>query len=83
MSSLTVRLVELKSKNNLLQKDIAHNVGLSLRTYQRYEYGERLPDSDTIIKLCNYFNISADYLLGLTDEPRPLREENTSNNQKQ
>ncbi len=37
--------------------------------YQRYEYGTRKPTSDIIIKLCNYFNVSADYLLGLSDDP--------------
>lgn len=69
MVNLATRLIELKEKNNVLQKDIAKSVGLSLRSYQRYEYGERNPTSDVIIKLCDYFDVSADYLLGRTDNP--------------
>lgn len=69
MITLSERLIKLKETNNLLQKDIAKSVGLSLRSYQRYEYGEREPTASIIIKLCDYFNVSADYLLGRTDNP--------------
>ncbi len=69
MSNLSERLIELRNKNNLLQKDVAQATDLSIVGYQRYEYGTRKPTSDIIIKLCNYFNVSADYLLGLSDDP--------------
>lgn len=69
MITLSERLIKLKETNNLLQKDIAKSVGLSLRSYQRYEYGEREPTASIIIKLADYFNVSADYLLGRTDNP--------------
>ena len=38
LTTLATRLIELKEKNKVLQKDIAKSVGLSLRSYQRYEY---------------------------------------------
>ena len=77
------RLKLIRANSGLSQKDISAKCEIGLRTLKYYESGRVNPTSDVIIKLCNYFNISADYLLGLTDEPRPLREEDTSNNQKQ
>jgi len=70
MINLATRLIELKEKNNVLQKDIANSVGLSLRSYQRYEYGERNPTSDILIKLADYFDVSLDYLVGRSDDPK-------------
>lgn len=69
MANLAERLVDLKEKNNLLQKDIARSVGLSLRSYQRYEYGEREPTSTILIALADYFDVSLDYLVGRSDDP--------------
>jgi transcriptional regulator with XRE-family HTH domain len=68
MATLSERLKELRIEGNALQQDIASAVDLSLRGYQRYERGERIPDGDVIINLCRFFNVSADYLLGLSDE---------------
>ena len=65
----TERLELLKNKNKVLQKDIAANAGLPLRTYQRYEYGEREPNMTTLIALADYFNVSLDYLVGRSDDP--------------
>lgn len=70
MSDLCERLQHLKNEKKVLQKDIAKAINISLRSYQRYESGERKPDSDTLIKLSNYFDVSVDYLLGLSDQPR-------------
>lgn len=72
MATLSERLIQLKVDRNLFQKKIAEDLGISVRSYQRYESGERKPDSDTIIKLCKYFNISANYILGLSNNPEPL-----------
>ena len=41
MSTLNERLIQLKNERGLLQKDIARDVGLALRTYQYYETGQR------------------------------------------
>ncbi|MCL2775714.1 MAG: helix-turn-helix domain-containing protein [Oscillospiraceae bacterium] len=67
MANLCDRLIQLKIEQNLLQKDIAKDIGIALRTYQYYERGQRKPDSEAIIKMCEYFQVSADYLLGLSD----------------
>ena len=70
MPTLSDRLLQLKKENGLLQKEIAASIGISLRSYQRYESGERKPDSDILEKLADYFNVSLDYLTGRSDNPR-------------
>lgn len=70
MANLCDRLQHLKSEKNVLQKEIAKAINISLRSYQRYESGERKPDSDVLIKLSNYFDVSVDYLLGLSDNQK-------------
>ena len=77
MSNLSDRLVQLKNERGLLQKDIAQNINISLRAYQYYERGERNPDSETLIRLAEFFDISTDYLLGRSDRPyKNLKKEN-------
>jgi len=68
--NLSDRLNALKEIRNLLQKDIAKAVGLSLRAYQRYEYGERVPDANVLITLADFFDVSLDYLVGRSDDPK-------------
>ena len=63
------RLSSLKESNNLLQKDIAKELNIPLRTYQRYEYGEREPPLSALITIADYFDISLDYLVGRSDDP--------------
>ena len=53
-----------------MQKAIADGIHVPLRTYQRYEYGEREPNASTLLALADYFDVSVDYLLGRTDNPK-------------
>ena len=69
MPSIAERLVQLQKERNITKKEIAEAVGLSLMGYYRYERGTREPTASTIIALADFFNVSADYLLGRTDEP--------------
>ncbi len=69
MVNFCERLNELKLTKNLLQKDIAKDVNLSLRAYQYYERGERQPNLSTLIALADYFDVSLDYLVGRSDDP--------------
>lgn len=68
MANFSERVQILKNERNLIQKDLADAAEISIRTYQRYESGERSPDAETIIKLADFFGVSADYLLGRTDK---------------
>lgn len=69
MPTIADRLVSLQQERNINKKDIAEATGLSIMGYYRYEKGQREPSASTIIKLCDFFNVSADYLLGRTDKP--------------
>ena len=66
---LANKLVQLRAEQHLLQKDIATRLGISLRSYQRYEEGERKPDADILSCLADIFDVSVDYILGRTDNP--------------
>lgn len=68
MGNFSTRLKQLKNERNLLQKDIADSIGISLRAYQYYESGERKPDIDILEKLADYYGVSADFLLGRTEK---------------
>ena len=69
MASFCARLQQLKMQNNLMQKTIAADNGLSIRAYQYYERGEREPSMSTLIALADYFDVSLDYLVGRSDDP--------------
>jgi len=58
------KLKEIREKSGLSQVDFANRLGLSPSTYGFYERGEQQMRADTIVKLCNEFNVSADWLLG-------------------
>lgn len=62
--TLNEKLIYLKESNQLLQKEIANGIGVSLRSYQRYEYGEREPSVSVLIAIADFFNVSIDYLVG-------------------
>ena len=61
------RLRELRIKKKLLIKNVAKELGVSPMAYNHYELGDREPSLDVLISLCEYFNVSADYLLGRVD----------------
>ena len=65
MSTFSERLREQRTEKQLKQKDVADALGLSVTCYAGYEQGYREPDFATLIKICKYFSVSADYLLGL------------------
>lgn len=69
MLTLSTRLNELKNSKRLLQKQIAEGSGIPLRTYQRYENGEREPNVTALVALADFFNVSTDYLICRTDNP--------------
>lgn len=61
------RLSELRNEFKLTQKELADKLGVSRGTIGMYEIGQRDPDTDTLLKLSELFNVSVDYLLGNTD----------------
>lgn len=59
------RIRDLREDADLKQSDVAKAIGIDQRTLSNYELGKTNPDSYAIIKLAEYFNVSADYLLGI------------------
>ena len=66
--SISTRLKELRLEEELTQKELAEKLGITQDSISLWEKGKRMPDTGYIIKLCEIFQISADYLLGLTDD---------------
>jgi len=67
MSTLNKRLKSLRTERNITQKEFAQNCDICLRVLHYYESGQRKPNADVIIRFCKYLDVSADYLLGLSD----------------
>ena len=65
------RLRALSEDNDKTQKDIADVLKTTQQYYGQYELGKRALHIDHLITLCKYYDVSADYILGLTDEPKP------------
>lgn len=65
------RLRELREDRDLLQKDIAKEIGLSQRNYSYYETEQSMLTADILRSLANFYNTSIDYLLYETDERKP------------
>lgn len=55
---------ELREKLNLSQADVARELNISRQAYNFYENKKRDPDTETLIKLADLFNVSLDELLG-------------------
>lgn len=62
-------LKEARLKSGLSQKDVAENIGVAKSTYSLYESGNREPNVNTIKKISDCLNVSADTLLGLDEKP--------------
>lgn len=62
-----MRLKELRVARSLYQKDIAEHLGIDRTTYVKYENGSSEPPLDSLIDLANFYSVSLDYLVGITD----------------
>ena len=64
------RIRALREDNDKTQRDIAEILGTTQQYYGQYEIGKRALHIDHLITLCRYYNVSADYILGLIDTPK-------------
>ncbi|MEG2822723.1 MAG: helix-turn-helix domain-containing protein [Lachnospiraceae bacterium] len=60
------RLRELREKSEMKQLEVSHLLHVSQSSYSYYELGKREPQTDTLIKIAEFFDVSTDYLLGLS-----------------
>ena len=62
------RLKDSRKEKELTQKQVAYYLGVVESCYANWEQGRTEPDTKTLAKLSKLYNVSADYLLGLSDE---------------
>lgn len=66
------RIIELREDNDLKQEEIAKILNKSQQGYSHLENQKARFTVDDIIKLCIFYNVSADYILGFTNTKTPL-----------
>lgn len=66
----------------LSKSKVSKDMGLGINTLGLYEIGEKIPDIQQLIKIRNYYNVSYDYLLGVSDNPSPDFKVQAEKNQK-
>ncbi len=67
MNKFSKRLTELMKEKNILQKELSKSLGFSQNAISRWCNNNREPDFDTLIKICDFFDVSTDYMLGVSD----------------
>ena len=68
-----LRMRELLESNALSAQDLSYETRINAGVISRWLKAETLPSAKSIVVLCSYFNVSADWLLGLSTELRPAR----------
>lgn len=67
------RLKDLREDNDLVQKQVAAYLDIDQRVYSNYEIGKREIPTRFVIALAKLYNTSTDYILNLTDNPKPYK----------
>ena len=65
-----MRLKQLRESKGISQMKLALDLSINQNSISRYETGEREPGIKELILLADYFNVSVDYLIGRTDNPK-------------
>ena len=64
------RIRDIREDSDLTQKQMAKTLNSSQQVYSNYELGQRDIPTDILIRLSKFYDVSVDYLLGLTDNPK-------------
>jgi len=70
--TFNVRLKQLRQKNKLTQSELADILGLKPTAISNYESKRNEPSFDKLIALSKHFDVSCDYLLGVSDAYLPI-----------
>lgn len=65
------RIRDIREDRDLTQQQVADYLGMKYQQYRRYESGENEIKASYIIKLAEFYQLSADYILGITDTETP------------
>ena len=64
-----IRIRNLREDKDLTQKELATILNCSQQVYSNYELGQRDIPTEILIALSSFYNVSTDYILGLTNNP--------------
>ena len=67
------RIRDLREDRDLSQREIAKVIQTTQQQYSKIETGKADISGEKLVLLARFYNVSADYILGLTDDPRPYR----------
>ena len=67
------RMRDLREDRDLVQKEVAAQLGINQKVYSTYEIGKRELPLKHAIKLAKFYGVSLDYLVGLTNEHKPYK----------
>ena len=67
-----IRLKEIRKQEGISQEEIAKFLNITQSAYSNYENDNREPDYKTLVKLSEYFDVSIDYLFGLSSSPKSI-----------
>lgn len=70
------RLRDLREDHDYTQDQLIHMLEMHKTTYTNYEQGKREIPFSLVIRLAKLYNVSIDFIAGLTDDPRPLEGRN-------
>lgn len=68
---METRLKSIREDKDITQKTVAEFLHIKQNTYSQYETGQRQLPLEALVKLSEYFGVSTDYILGLTDVSIP------------
>lgn len=66
-------LKKIREAKKITQTKLSIDLNVSQELISRYEVGSSFPQPNMLIKMAKYFNCSVDYLVGLTDNPTPIK----------
>ena len=67
------RIAALRKEHGITQKELARRIHAGVSAISRYETGQVIPSLAVLLRITDAFDVSMDYLLGLTDSPLPPR----------
>lgn len=70
MSDFASRLRELRKKHTVSQQKLSSYLNFGYTAIANYESGRNQPSLDTVKKIANYFDVTVDYLIGISDNPK-------------
>ena len=70
------RMRNLREDKDLTQTEVGEILNKSQQGYSHIESGRAELKIEDLAKLCKFYNVSADYIIGLTDNPKPLKTNN-------